>query len=102
MGYKTGKIIILFVTASLLILSSSCRMRHKRTAVSLFSTATAKFSEDNFASALKTVFDKSPFDTVLKSKDLNVGKRMRYIYSAYEFLPLWLNENGNTDAVEKF
>jgi len=103
MGYKTGKIVALLVSFSLLIILSSCFSRHKKTAVSFFGSQTAKFSEDDFASALKTSFGDNPADSsFLKNKNSDIGKRMRYVYSTYEFLPLWLNENGNTDAAEKF
>lgn len=81
---------------------SSCKMRHKKgTSVGMFSSE-RKFSESDFADNLdKAYASQHEVDTTKKKKHFTVNEMMRRTYAKYEYLPLWLNENGNTGAAEK-
>jgi murein L,D-transpeptidase YcbB/YkuD len=86
-----------------LILSvSSCRSKSKKTAVSAFQQA--KFDEDDFADALEDIYATRSFDDTAwaKTKLHNVDDVAYYVYRGYEHIPLWLNENGDTKAIESF
>lgn len=63
----------------------------------------AKFSESDFADQLDNVYaSRGTADTTEKKKRFTVNEMMHRTYGRFEYLPLWLNENGNTEAAEKF
>jgi murein L,D-transpeptidase YcbB/YkuD len=100
MNLKNSRIIWV-VLCLILIGAYSCNTRHKKTSVGLFSSG-ARFSESDFAEKLGTVYHGKEGDTTNKKKKFNVHELVRRTYGGFDFLPLWLNENGNTDAADKF
>jgi L,D-transpeptidase YcbB len=86
-----------FLLFGLLIFSAtSCRTKSKKTSVSLFEAG--KFDEDAVADGIEAYYSNKPFDdTAWVKKPLQtVDAVMQYAYRSYEYLPLWLNENGNS------
>ncbi len=94
--------IVLVCISSTLIFATSCRSKSKKTAISIFDTK--KFDEDDVADVIMAVYESKPLNDSAwqKQKIHSVANVMQYTYQAYEYLPLWLNENGDTKAIEAF
>jgi murein L,D-transpeptidase YcbB/YkuD len=82
--------------------TSSCRTKHKKTAKGVFDTK--KFDEDDVADVITSAYENRPIDDSAwaKEKIHSVASIMQNTYHAYEYLPLWLNEDGDTKAIEQF
>lgn len=93
---------VLSIIPFLIFSVSSCRSKSKKTAVGVFETA--RFDEDDFADALEDIYATRSFDDSAwaKRKLHSVDEVAYYVYRSYEHIPLWLNENGDTKAVEAF
>ena len=94
--------LILICVSCTLIFAPSCRTKSKKTATSFFDTK--KFDEDDVADIIMAAYENRPFNDSnwQKEKKHSAHDILHYTYRAYEYLPLWLNENGDTKAIEEF
>ncbi|RYE21773.1 MAG: hypothetical protein EOP51_14820, partial [Sphingobacteriales bacterium] len=103
--YTPARLLRLFVilTIPFFVLStSSCRNKHKKTAQGVFDNK--RFDEDDVADEITKYYENKQFNDSAWTKDKihTVADVMFSTYRTYEYLPLWLNENGDTKAIEQF